>query len=353
MADTLPALLTAHRDEIKVLLPKYLDVDRFIANAQAVANDPKLRPCSADSLYRCCLEAARKGWEVGGPEKHCAVVPFKLKSGGTTAILLPQWQGRAFTWSKSGAVRKLKADVVYQGDHFEIESGDEDRIIHRPDYAASRSPAWLNKLDNIVGAYAIAWLASGERVHAFVSRSQIARTMENVKKKNEGELGFGWQDWLPEMCKKTAIHRLNGVIQPPPEMTPEQLDAWQRAGAAERQFDIETDGTELPPDDLPTGSAFSPSNEGPKREPALTLRPEQPAGAGNKDRPPTPAPSAPAADRDDLWDQWASLHPGVRPLPLTAMFREFLFEHFNVETLEALPDDQLAACAQKMAEVMG
>ena len=73
MADTLPALLQAHRDEIKTLLPNYLDVDRFIANAQTVASDAKLRPCSAESLYRCCLEAARKGWEVGGPEKHCTL----------------------------------------------------------------------------------------------------------------------------------------------------------------------------------------------------------------------------------------------------------------------------------------
>ena len=248
---TLPALLQAHKEEIRVLLPKYLDVDRFIANASAVAQDRALQQCSPESIYRCCLDAARRGWEVGGPNKHCAVIPFKLKSGGFTAILIPQWQGKAFLWSKSGAIRKLKADVVYEGDEFRIESGDEDRIIHRPDFLTERKPSWLNDLKNIIGAYAVAWLASGERVHAFVSRSQIVRTMEAVKRKNEGNLGFGWTDWLPEMCKKTAIHRLDGIIQPPPDMTPDQLDAWQRAGRAD-EFAIEVDGAPLPPDNLPT-----------------------------------------------------------------------------------------------------
>lgn len=338
MADTLPALLRAHRDEIKTLLPTYLDVDRFIANAQTVASDPKLRPCSAESLYRCCLEAARKGWEVGGPEKHCAIVPFKLKSGGMTAILLPQWQGRAFTWHKSGTIRKLKADVVYTGDVFEIESGDEDRIIHRPDFAAPRTPKFLNSLDSIVGAYAIAWLASGERVHAFVSRSQIARTMENVKKKNEGELGFGWTDWLPEMCKKTAVHRLSGMIQPPPDMTPEQIDAWNRANVAEAQFDAETTGEELPPDNLPVKEAHVEVVHDKKTSAATPPAAGAPTPPATQVTPP-PATGASGVISDDeaqeLCKLWRSLHNGK----LTGM-SDYLLEHFEVEDAAELNQAQ-------------
>lgn len=251
-------VLEKEKPTIEPLIAPYFDRELWLNNAKALwkaiqrSNDLSL--CSAESLVGCVEEAARRGLEIGSPNKHCAVVPFKLKSGGMTAILITQWQGKAFMWMKTGAIRKLKADVVYTGDRFELISGDEDRIVHVPDFAATRSPQWLNSLANIVAAYAVAWLWSGERVHAVVTQSQIKRTMDWIVKKN-GDLGFGWKDWLPEMCMKTAVHRLDGKIQPPPHMDPEQIAAWQRASAAtgiEAEFEQVNDEP-LPPDILPKG----------------------------------------------------------------------------------------------------
>lgn len=246
------ALLEEQKDTIASYLPSYLrtddERDRFFANARAVASNYQLKDCTPQSLLNCVIDAAKRGLMIGGPEKHCAVVPFQTKGGGTSAVLICQWQGKSFLWQRAGAIKKLFANVVYEGDQFELLSGDEDRIVHLPDYRAERSVAWLNSLDNIVGAYAIAWLPNGERVHRFISRSQIKRIMEAVKRKNNGALGFGWNDWLPEMCAKSAIHRLDGLIQPQPAMSAEQKEAWSLNEKLVREFEETVSDT---PDDMP------------------------------------------------------------------------------------------------------
>ena len=251
-SDKYLALLEQEKDTIASYLPSYLrtddERDRFFANARAVADNYLLKGCTPDSLLRCVVHAAKRGLMVGGPEKHCAIVPFKTKGGSEMAVLIVQWQGKSFLWQRAGAIIKLKAAVVYEGDDFALIEGDEDRIEHRPDFKADRNPEWLNDLNNIVGAYAIAWLPNGEKVHRFISKSAIRRTMEAVKKKNDGSLGFGWKDWLPEMCMKTAIHRLDGLIQPQPKMTKEQKEAWALNERVAVE-DVETVGDR--PDDLP------------------------------------------------------------------------------------------------------
>jgi recombinational DNA repair protein RecT len=224
---------------IKQLLPNYLELERFKTNARALLRNKDLYgrdsrtgqqtlAVTPESLYQCVEDAARRGLEIGGSNKHCAVVKFK-----STAVLITQWQGKVFQWMKAGAIKKAYATCVFVGDEFRITLGDEQHIEHIPDDETNHSPGWYNDLNNIRGAYAVATLWSGEKLISWVNRSKLNRIREWVTAKNEGELGFGWRDWLPEMCCKTAIHRLEGQIQPPPNMSTEQIEAWNRAGAVD------------------------------------------------------------------------------------------------------------------------
>jgi phage RecT family recombinase len=313
MAESLPALLEAHREEIKLLLPHYLDVERFLRNASTLTRIRALHDCSPSSLLECAMDAARRGLEIGSHTKHCAAVPFQLKTGGTTAVLIVQWQGKAFLWSRAGAIRKLVARCVYVGDEFRIIQGDTDRIEHTPDLTGDHDPAWLNDWKNIVGAYAIAWLWSGEKAHSFVSRAQIMRVMEAVKRRNKGDLGFGWTDWRPEMAMKTAVHRLEGFVHPPPDWTPDQIDAWQRAGtssghdAFDRAFDVTGSAQDDNDEDLPSAKAaieappsrvsveVHPPSSAPRKAPQLP--PAKPAKVAEIK--PKPKAAAPAQDPED------------------------------------------------------
>jgi phage RecT family recombinase len=329
------ALLEENKDTIASYLPSYLrtddERDRFFANARAVAADYKLKDCSPQSLLNCVIDAAKRGLMVGGPEKHCAVVPFKLKNGGESAILIVQWQGKSFLWQRAGAITKLKAEVVYEGDDFELLSGDEDRIDHRPDFKADRSVPWLNDPKNIVGAYAIAWLPNGAKVHRFISISQIKRIMEAVKRKNNGALGFGWNDWFPEMCCKSAIHRLDGLIQPQPAMTPEQKEAWALNEKVVREFEETVSDT---PDDMPraTDGTEAPT---PRRVKVEVVKDKK------EDR------LLSTQEGDELFDQWISLG-GKR-----SALEGFLKAQFQVSDLAELKLSQLEAVSLKMQQEFG
>lgn len=341
------ALLEQEKDTIASYLPSYLrtddERDRFFANARAVADNYLLKGCSPDSLLRCVVDAAKRGLMVGGPERHCAVVPFRTKGGGEMAVLIVQWQGKSFLWQRAGAIIKLKAQVVYEGDDFQLIEGDEDRIEHRPDYKADRKPEWLNDLNNIVGAYAIAWLPNGETVHQFVSRSAIRRTMEAVKKKNDGKLGFGWNDWLPEMCRKTAIHRLDGLIQPQPQMTKEQKEAWALNEHVVSEFE-DTVGEK--PDDIPiaTDGTHAPT---PRRAKVEVV--DDAGASGKKKSSPssTDAPHGPDRllndqEQNDLYDGWGAL--GGKGTAL----KKFLEANFQVDDLAKLKLSQMNDVTAKM-----
>jgi recombination protein RecT len=223
VADTYLALLEAKEENIKKVLPEWLTFDRFMTLARALEQNPDLRQCSPQSLVGCVLDAANRGWEVGGPSKHCAIVKFK-----STAVLIPQWQGRAFLWMRAGAITKLRANVAYTWDAFDWDEGQEV-LTHKQDLDADHSWQQLNDIKNIKAAYAIATLPNGDKQYSVVSHAQLVRTMESVKRKNNGALGFGWTDWLPEMCRKTAVHRLDGFLQAPASADKLQQSAWDRS----------------------------------------------------------------------------------------------------------------------------
>ena len=150
------------------------------------------------------------------------------------------------------------------------------------------------------------------------------------------------------MCKKTAIHRLSGVIQPPPDMTPEQIDAWNRANVAEAQFDAETTGEELPPDNLPTPKETHVEVVHDKKTSAEPIRT---AGRPMRRKQKKTSPSATGAsgvisddEAQELCKLWRSLHNGK----LTGM-SEFLLENFEVEDAVELNQAQAEEFGKRAA----
>lgn len=316
MADTYLALLEAKEDNIKKVLPEWLTFERFMTLARALDQNPDLKQCSPQSLVGCVIDAANRGWEVGGPSKHCAIVKFK-----STAVLIPQWQGRAFLWMRAGAITKLRANVVYTWDAFDWDEGQEI-LTHKQDLDTDHPWQQLNDIKNIKAAYAIATLPNGDKQYSVVSHAQLVRTMERVKAKNQGELGFGWRDWLPEMCRKTAVHRLDGFLQTPAKMTKEQQAAWAASSMGGGDYD-EADIERMK-----------------LAEQANADLPDPPKGARKVDgevqlKKDAPDPKIDEATETDLLKKWKA--KGHKTSELTA----FLFETFEIEDLSDLKKSQL------------
>ena len=80
-----------------------------------------------------------------------AIVPRKNR-----AVWQPMIQGIDKRVKSSGSVATLSANVVYDGEAFEVLLGDDDRIVHRRDMARVVK-------GNEVAVYAIAALKDGSK----------------------------------------------------------------------------------------------------------------------------------------------------------------------------------------------
>ena len=298
MAETIKALVERNRDSLSKRLPTYLRPEQFFQLCYSLDRDKKLAAVASrnpDSVLNCVFKAADLGLTIGGPFGHCFMVPY-----GEVVELIVGWKGFVYQWLIAGAVIKVVSNVVYTGDEIEVIEGDSEAINHKPNLSDPHRAdmRWLNDKKNILGSYSIAWLPTGPKMYRWVPLGQI----ESARNKSSNKDGPAWTHSYPAMAAKTAVRRLEGLIQVCGP-TPENREAWERYARTieldRQQFDV----TEDLPDDLPgvpTGSSNPKS--GAATEPASTEQPTTPPPRGSEKPPPSaaPPPSSPkkAAEPD-------------------------------------------------------
>lgn len=184
--DLLPKALP----EIRELLPRGMDPDRFIAMAYlAVATNADLANCDPGSIVRSTVQAAVCGLEIGGMLGHGFLVPFKGQ-----CTFMPGYRGMIHLMHAGGGIISGQAHNVYDGDEFDVMLGSEPKIYHRPNFRAER----VN--DAIMFSYFAGKLTSGETFFRVLTRDEIEKRRAVSKMKD----GVTWTQWFEEMTKKTA-----------------------------------------------------------------------------------------------------------------------------------------------------
>jgi recombination protein RecT len=106
---------------------------------------------------------------------------------------MPMIAGIRKRMRNSGEVLSAEAHVIYEGDEFQHDLGDQPCIVHQPAFKDRGKP---------IGAYAIIKLVNGEVLREVMSLEEIERVRAVSKVK------FGpWQDWWGEMARKTVLRR--------------------------------------------------------------------------------------------------------------------------------------------------
>lgn len=180
-------------------LPPNIKAERFVAVIMtAMRSSPVLGKCDRASLWTACEQAAQDGLLPDGREG--AIVPYKSKRDGRDiwiAQWLPMIAGIRKLARQSGEINDWYADIVYEGDEFQYQKGDDPRLHHVPVPPSKRG--------QMVGAYSIAVLANGYRTAPeFMWAEEIA----GIKGKSKAQKG-PWADpvFFPEMVKKTVAKR--------------------------------------------------------------------------------------------------------------------------------------------------
>jgi recombinational DNA repair protein RecT len=224
------------------------------------------------------------------------VVPF-----GQSVQLIVGWKGLVYQWLTAGAVLKAVSNVVYVGDDIEVVGGDEERISHKPSLTDPNrfDPKWMNDPQNILGSYAVAWLPDKSlrlKMYRWCSRGVI----EQARNSSTNATGPAWREHYAAMAAKTAIRRLDGLIQKC-GTTPENREAWDRYSRTieldNKSYNRFEDHDDDSPDDLPITSVGKVS---PTSGAAVEVSAERgkiyPPPQGRKQRAVAPPPPQPPPD---------------------------------------------------------
>lgn len=346
------AELVERHDDLRNLLPANVRVERFTSAAVAAAkHNPNLLFADRRSLFNALTKAAQDGLLPDGREAVITVYDtrVKVKKAGSNADYwetIPMAQYNPMTHGIRKRALELAdliidAAVVYKGDDFRREQGDEPKIVHIP-AALDEDPG------EMVGVYAIFKEKSGAILHREVMRKKEVMA---VKEQSRAQDSLMWTKFETEGWRKTVIRR--GIKTVPVS------EAFERIVRREDEnFDFSKDNGAQPvaasatpalaPPPAPTDEEDQVNSIG-KEQPKETV-PAKPARATRKPRAKAPA-SGPSA-ADVAIDQFATTgdHVGSEMgLPPTDADEEADQAHNNWR-LEQF--DKIALC-QSDAEIEG
>jgi recombination protein RecT len=194
-------LLQQSLPALKRALPSKISAERFARVAlTTIRMNPQLLTCSQHSLLGSLMESAQLGLEVD-TRGLAYLVPYK---GRCTLII--GYKGYMELAYRSGRIKNIYAEIVYEHDEFDLTLGTEKGIRHRLDMTKPRG--------RIVAAYAVAQFVSGGSHFEYIQEWEWKKRMGVSAAGTRGP----WGDWEEEMIKKTAIKKLCKFLPLSPEV---------------------------------------------------------------------------------------------------------------------------------------
>lgn len=256
------------RSQIKLALPKHIDIDRMLRIVlTTVQRTPKLLDCTNESLLGCIVQCAQLGLEPDGLLGHAYLIPFfNSRQNRTECQLIVGYKGLRKLAMQSGEVSSISARVVHEKDDFEYEYGLNEKLRHVPSDAADPGP--------VIYAYAIFRLKDGGHHFDVLTVREINRIRDNSQGYRRNPNASPWKDFYEEMAKKTAFRRASKMA--PASIEDKTLRAHALDDAADAGLpqdlgespmlsapaDDDTDETkELPASTVPETTTQSPPKE--------------------------------------------------------------------------------------------
>ena len=190
--------IRVYKSQIDAALPAVMTAERFTRIAlSAVSNTPKLAQCTAPSFIGAMMNAAQLGLEPNTPLGQAYLIPYENKKKGVTECQFQiGYKGLVDLAYRSGEVKTVGAQIVYENDEFDFEFGLEPKLKHKPAKSNRGEPAWV---------YAMFKLINGGEGFEVMS---IENIREHAKKYSKSYNSGPWQTNFEEMAKKTMIKKV-------------------------------------------------------------------------------------------------------------------------------------------------
>lgn len=187
--DTIFDLIEKSKAQMALAIPNSMSVDRLArVFVTELRKNPKLMACSKISLMAAMMQTAQLGLEVG-VIGHAYLIPYK-----TECQLVIGYRGLIAMALRSGKVRSINAQIVYEDDDFDFSFGTDAFLKHKPKLDGSGKP---------IAVYAIASLDDGSKTFDVMSMQEVDAIRGRSKSSESGP----WVTDFAEMAKKCIVRR--------------------------------------------------------------------------------------------------------------------------------------------------
>jgi recombinational DNA repair protein RecT len=204
--------------QLRLMLPDNVEPEVFITTCKtAVLTRPQLlREDLRPSLMVAVMKGASQGLKPDGKE-GALVTRYDSESRSYVVVWQPMVWGLCKLGRETGAIKSIRAVIVYNGEPFEIIQGEDDIIRHTVDIDIEEEAftalhegvdQWGNPKANpdaffefVRAAYCIITGIDGTVTKRWMTRKRLQTLRDAAKAKNGP-----WNSvWMPEMICKSVI----------------------------------------------------------------------------------------------------------------------------------------------------
>lgn len=187
-------VLGAYKGQIESVIPSVLTADRMIAMAATeVTRNPTLMQCTPASLVGAVLQASILGFQPVAALGYCYFVPYK-----NSVQFQIGYKGYLNLARRSREIKDVYAEVVHEGDKFEVILGLHRDLIHIPTGDISKP---------ITHVYAVVEFKDGGNNFVVLSRAEVERLRRRSPMQKETPSG-AWNSDYEAMAKAKALKQL-------------------------------------------------------------------------------------------------------------------------------------------------
>jgi recombination protein RecT len=195
---TMQDYIKSMNGEIAKALPSVITPERFTRmTLSALSTNPKLASCTPKSFLGAMMNAAQLGLEPNTPLGQAYLIPFSNK-GQLEVQFQIGYNGLIDLAYRSGEVKSIQAQIVYENDFFECEYGLEPKLVHRPADADRGKP---------VKVYAVFTTKDDGYGFEVMSMEDVRNHAQKYSQSYKSSYS-PWTTNFEEMAKKTVLKRV-------------------------------------------------------------------------------------------------------------------------------------------------
>lgn len=154
------------------------------------SNRPALQVCSHDSIVKSLLDMTLQG--LSPAKEQCYFIVY-----GNELQMQRSYFGTVAAVKRLDGVKKVRAEVVHEGDEFEIGSDEDMELVVK-----KFTPKFENQDKPIIGAFALIKTDEGNS-YTVMTKAEIDKSWAQTRQKNNKvQQNFG-----QEMAKRTVLNR--------------------------------------------------------------------------------------------------------------------------------------------------